>query len=161
MPVVSNGKEQAMATLWCLVADASRARLFELVHPGHGIREIETVLNPEGRAQNRELDTDGSGRFYGKGERQQGHTAPAQVSAVDHDVELFAKSLVARIEKGRTDARYDRLCLVAAPRFLGMLRGHLGKDAERLVELAIDKDLSRAPEAEVERALRDQLGPRQ
>ena len=71
-----------MKTIWILVADSSRAKIFEAHGAMRGVHEIETFSNPEGRAHNRDLKTDGSGRYFGKGERNQGHTAAPQVEPV-------------------------------------------------------------------------------
>ena len=46
-----------MRITWILAADAARARIFEIPGARRPMREIRDFFNPEGRAQNRELDT--------------------------------------------------------------------------------------------------------
>lgn len=131
-----------MPTTWILAADGSRARIYELDAPGRTPRAVEDFDNPAGRAHNRDLVTDGNGRYFGKGERNQGHTAPPSETAVEHEVELFAKRLAAHLDRARIDRKYDHLRLVAAPKFLGLLRQNLGKEVEKLVDDSIAKDVS-------------------
>lgn len=131
-----------MKTIWILAADASRARIYQLHTPDSTPQRVEDFDNPQGRAHNRDLVTDGNGRYFGKGEHTQGHTAPPGETAVEHEVELFAKRLAAHLEKCRVERRFDQLRLVAAPKFLGLLRQNLSKELEKLVDEAIAKDVS-------------------
>ena len=52
--------------------------------------------------------------------------------------------------KARTEQRYDELVIVAAPKFLGALRGELGKEVEKLVVEELPKDLSWLNERQLE-----------
>ena len=128
--------------LWILVADSSRAKIFETFGPADLAREIEEFEHPEGRAHNRDLRSDAQGRYYGKGERQQGHVAPPQVSPTDHEAELFAKQLSDHLDKARTAHRYERLCIIAPPKFLGMVRNHLDHEVEKLIAATSAKDIA-------------------
>lgn len=136
--------DPANAVNWVLVADSARARLFEQLPGEKELREIADFPNPDGRAHDRELTTDARTRLYDKGHTGESHSTGPEVDAVDHAVELFAKDLVERLEKGRNDHRYDRVALIAAPRFLGKLRDKMGKDLRALVGQELDKDLSHA-----------------
>lgn len=131
-----------MKKIWILAADNSRARIYELHTPDKTPQQVEEFENPQGRAHNRDLVTDGNGRYFGKGERNQGHTAPPSESAVEHEVELFAKRLAAHLEKCRVEQKFDGIRLVAAPKFLGLLRQNLTKEVEKLVEESMAKDVS-------------------
>jgi protein required for attachment to host cells len=123
-------------TTWIVAADSSRARILQVADRERRLVEIEDLLNPEGRLQDREINTDARGRFAG------GHTGEDDVGAVEHEVELFAKRLGDYLDKARTRQLYDRLHLVAPPKFLGLLRKELGKEVEKLVVDEIPKDLS-------------------
>ena len=131
-----------MQKIWILAADNSRARLFALHVPGKTPELIEEFDNPQGRAHNRDLVTDGDGRNFGRGDRHQGSTAPPGESAVEHEVELFAKRLAAHLEKARVEQRFDTVRLVAAPKFLGLLRQNLSKEVEKLVDESMAKDVA-------------------
>jgi protein required for attachment to host cells len=51
----------------------------------------------------------------------------------------------------RTERRYDELVIVAPPKFLGTLRGELGKETAKLVVEELPKDLSWLNDRELER----------
>lgn len=142
-----------MSIKWVVVADASRARIFETRALGRGLREIEELANPAGRAHSNDLLTDAGGRTYASVGRQ-GKTEPRS-DPVAHEVEVFAKRLADRIEQARVERRFDRLCLVAPPRFLGLLREKCGREAGKLVEFELAKDLCRLDAAAIDAHLRN------
>jgi len=132
-----------MANTWIVAADASRARVLQVAGPERLV-EVDNLLNPDGRLEDREINTDARGRFSG------GHTGEDDVGAVEHRTELFAKRLGDYLDKARTEHRYDELVLVAPPKFLGMIRKELGKEVEKLVADEVPKDLSWFNERELE-----------
>jgi len=143
-----------MSTRWVVVADASRARIFETRALGRGLREIEDLDNPAGRAHSHDLLADAGGRTYANVGARQGKTEPRS-DPVEHEVELFAKRLADRIEQGRVERRFERLCLVAPPRFLGLLREKCCRETGKLVEFELAKDLSRLDAAAIDAHLRN------
>jgi len=131
-----------MQKTWILTADGSRARIFEALGSDSKFREVDDFANPQGRLNNRELRTDASGRYSGKGQGHHGHTTLPQVDAVEHETELFCKTLSEYLDKARTEHRYDKLCLIAPPKFMGLMRQTLSKEAQKLVAEEITKDIS-------------------
>lgn len=140
-----------MATTWIVAADASRAKVLQ-VTDRQQLVEVEDFVNPEGRLHNRELDTDARGRFPG------GNTSQPEVEAVEHRNELFAKRLADYLDKARTEHRYDRLVLAAAPKYLGQLRKELHKEVGKLVADELPKDLSWLNARELERYFTKESG---
>lgn len=139
-----------MATMWIVVADAGRARIFHSVKHSRQIGEIQDMVNPSAREPSRELVTDADGRVFARGGKgQPSHAAEPRADPVEHETELFAKRVAEALEKGRTGGKYDEVCLIAAPRFLGLLRANLGKVTRRMVSLEIDKDLSQKTDKEI------------
>jgi protein required for attachment to host cells len=137
-----------MATTWIVAADASRARVLQ-VAGRERLDEVENLLNPEGRLQNREINTDAKGRFAGP-DRPGGHSSDDEEHTVDHANEMFAKRVGDYLDKARTEHRFDQLVLVAPPKFLGALRKELGKEVGKLVADELPKDLSWFNERELE-----------
>ena len=139
-----------MTTTWIVAADSSRARVLQVADREEKLLEVEDLVNPEGRMNDRELTSDAHPRLRGTSgpgsDRQ-------EMSAVEHKVELFAKRIGEHLEKARTDHRYDRLCLVAPPRFLGALRKELTREVQKLVAEELPKDLSWLSARELERHL--------
>jgi protein required for attachment to host cells len=103
---------------------------------------VEDFANPAGRADDNDLRTDERGRFYGKGERYQGHTADPSVFPVQHENELFAHAIGQRLDHARNEHRYSQLVLMAAPKFLGLIRKNLNKEIEKMVTQEMPKDIS-------------------
>ena len=128
-----------MTTTWIIAADASRARILQVTDREQNLAEIEDLLNPEGRVHDRELVSDAHPRFSGT-------SGPGsdreEMSATEHATELFAKRVGDYLDKARTAHRYDRLHLIAPPKFLGQLRKELGKEVEKLVAAELPKDLA-------------------
>ena len=146
-----------MTKTWILVADASRARVFEVLDRDETLQEIEDFVNPAGRQGERELRTDARGRYFGKGEQMQGHTAAPNTDPTTHENQLFAKTIADYLDRARVSRRYERLCLIAAPKFLGLLRDELGKDVGHLVYEALDKDISWLDSRRVQDYVREKL----
>jgi protein required for attachment to host cells len=131
-----------METTWIVAADSARARIFEMHGSGKDLKEIEDFANPAARAADRDIDSDARGRFYGKGEREQAHTAEPQVDAVDHATELFSKALNDYLEKAHQAHRYDKLRVIAFPKFLGLMRNQMSKQLRQCVTDEVEKDIS-------------------
>ena len=129
-----------MKTTWIVAADASRARVLQVAGRKQ-LLEVESLANPEGRLQNREINTDAKGRFPGP-DRPGGHSSGDEDHTVEHYNELFAKRVGDYLDHARTQHRFDELVLVAPPKFLGALRKELGKEVEKLVADELPKDLS-------------------
>jgi protein required for attachment to host cells len=130
-------------TTWIVVADSSRARIFETPERGREIHEIEDFVNPSARGPDRDLQTGADGRFHTKyGTGKAGHTVAPKIDPGRHEAELFAKRVGEYVDKARAEVRYDKLCLVAPPGFLGLLRGNLGKESRKLMQKEFAKDLS-------------------
>jgi protein required for attachment to host cells len=149
--------EPAMQTTWIVVADSSRARIFELQEQEPQLHEIEDMVNPAGRSNSNDLRSDERGRFYGKGERNQAHTADPAVTPVEHENELFAHSVAQRLEQARNEHCYSQLSLLAAPKFLGLLRANLSKEAQQLVCQELAKDVSGMNSPQLEEYLKQNL----
>ncbi len=131
-----------MTQTWVLVADGSRARLFNRLK-NRQLEELEVLVAPEGRLHEGDLVSDRGGHVDSVGGR--GHDVGTDRSAKEHEAVNFAKRLAARLEEGRVASQVDRLVLVAPPKFLGHLRSSLSGPAAGMVALTIDKELTQLP----------------
>ena len=142
-----------MGTTWIVCANSSRARLFEVdPHGPHGIeepREIGDYANPAARAHERDLRSDAAGRYYGKGERTEGHVAAKQDGFAEHETERFVERLRAELDRARNEHRFGQLWIAAAPAFLGLMRRNFAKELTALVEVELDRDLTTASPREI------------
>jgi protein required for attachment to host cells len=148
-----------MATTWIVAADESRARVLQVARPEKRLDEVENLLNPEGRLQDRELQSDAEPRFSGHGGVGKPGSAPTggpasdreAQGAVEHSARTFARQVGRYLEKARIEHRFDELVLVAPPKFLGALRKELDKEVAKLVKDELPKDLSWFNARELER----------
>jgi protein required for attachment to host cells len=140
-----------MKTTWIVAADASRARILQVTGRDR-LSEIDDLVNPKGRLDDRELTTDAHPRFRGT----QGPARDReQTGAAEHEAELFSKRIGSYLDKARVEHRYERLLVLAPPRFLGLMRKNMGKEVEKLVVEEIDKNLSWFDARDIDRFLKE------
>ena len=125
---------------WILIADRGRARIVSRSH-ATGKLEIEQSLEcPQGSSHVSELVTDQQGRFrVSGGPTSNGET---QSNLKRHTAARFARTIVARLEKGKQLKKFGELELVVAPSFLGAVRSALSPGLEQLVTRSIARDFT-------------------
>ncbi len=131
-----------MSTQWVVVADRSRARVFQTEGGLDQLQEVQDLLNPEGRQDESEFRHDAKGRYYGKGERYQAHTAEPHVTKEIHDEEMFSREVSQLLDEGCDMQRYDTLVMIAPPQFLGMLRKQLSRRVEERITQQLGLELA-------------------
>jgi len=107
---------------WYLVAHRSGARVFEDRGDGDIPHCIQAFDRPEGRLKGREIESSRPGRLFSLSSSEK-HAVGAHVDARDTLAQEFAKKLASLLHDSRSRQEFDRLVLVAEPRFLGRLRG--------------------------------------
>lgn len=130
-----------MSKAWVVVADSGHARLFSAEQSDNNLEEIHTLSCPEARLYEHDLVSDGPGRernTSGSGSHDVGHTSDAKQTAMIR----FAKQISEVIESGRIAGQFNRLYVVAAPAFLGILRKHYSSAASQLIKAEVDKNLT-------------------
>jgi len=139
-----------MANTWILVAHDAGARVFANRGPGKGLELIEAIDHPEGRARDRDIVSDRPGRSFRKdsGDPRRASMSGSQ-GPRDRVVSDFARALAGKLQHARVENRYERLVLVAPPRFLGLLRSSLDGPTAQLVIGSVDKDLASRKESEL------------
>ena len=137
---------------WILVADRSRAKLLHQLSGGQGPYPTLSCWSHEaGRLQPWERDAEEPGRII--------HPA-GYASAVephedrDHvEARRFAKELVDHLELSRQEHRFDRLLVIAPPKFLGVLRQSWTPSLEAMIDGEWNEDLAGFSEADLQRRL--------
>ncbi|CAJ0884778.1 hypothetical protein AMST5_03554 [freshwater sediment metagenome] len=137
---------------WVLVGDGRRALFFE----NHGdaeildLRVIETRvdINPPTRDQG----SDAPGRAFASA----GSHARSSMGNVDwHELEeeRFARAMADRINAAAESGAMKEIVIVAPPRTLGEIRKDLSVKAQGKVAGELDKDFTKHPLPEIEKAL--------
>ncbi len=140
-----------MAKRWILVAESSRARLFEAKSRLEPLQEIADMVHMDAKLHMLELKSDKPGLAfdrwkpiaYGK------HAKTPEVDPKAHEAELFAKQLGELLEKARGENRFRELVLIAEPKFLGLLHRHLHPETKKLIVKEIAKNLVREREERI------------
>jgi len=129
-----------MSNIWVVVADASRARIFSCDKPAGALNEIETLSNPEARLHEGDLVSDRGGRDNNGGGASHGYSTGNE--AKEEEAVRFAAEVCQHLEKGRKGKAFNRLYVIAAPAFLGLLRKHQSAPLKALLADEIAKDLT-------------------
>ena len=138
---------------WILVADASVARIFEKP-PKHdhidGPPKYTLIGTP---LRSSDIRSDRAGRTFdrvGFGRHaKEPVTDPSRVKK-----SRFAHAIAEKLDSERKREAFNRLILVAPPRFLGDLRKNLAEPVRKLMVAEIAKDLASLPTSEID----DRLG---
>ena len=144
-----------MGHTWVLVADEARARLFRADRRIGPLAEDHDFVNPAERLPEHELGADAPGRVVGPGGRQ--HAFGGDDGMREHESQRFAAELARRLKKGREQGAYERLYLVAPPKFLGALRKALDAQTAALLIDTLDKDIVRKEAGEIREHLPKRL----
>jgi len=147
-----------MANNWIVVANNTGARIFTLAAAAPRLKdaqarqrraqdlepsrleERESLENPQGRMKAQAIDADRPGRaFQSAGMSRHGITR--EVDAKTQAAIRFARQVAERLESARRQGEVERLILVAAPEFLGLLRQHLSAELRRIIDQEFSLDL--------------------
>ncbi len=145
-----------MLNMWILVADSGAARLFTADSPTGPLREREDFTSPASRARDKELGADRPGRTFdstGPGR----HAKGKQESPREREAMNFARLLAERVGSARAKGELDRLIVVAAPEFLGMLRASMDAETRKRVEKELSLNLVDLKPDEIRERLPDRL----
>lgn len=145
-----------MSKIWIVSANSSKATLFTADTPIAPLAELTTFENPDARIKQKDLVSDRPGRsFDSHGEGR--HAMEVKVDPKEQELIRFAKSIADWLEQERVKNAFERLILVAAPAFLGLLRAHLSAPLDTLVTLEVDKDYTALRPEELRSRLPERL----
>ncbi len=126
-----------------LVANASRARLFEREQGTGVLTLVEEREHPESRAKNADLVSDKPGRTFPGSTHTERAGMEEPTIPKRHEAEVFARELADDLSRRHNEHTIGELVITAPPGFLGMLRGALGTHSNKVsdrVMLWLDKD---------------------
>jgi protein required for attachment to host cells len=127
--------------VWILAADSSRARIFSAEGNGSPLQEVVDLVHPEGRWHERDFASDEPGTGFDRVGQGQ-HAMGQRVSPKREEAQRFANEVCSRLDAGRQAGDFDRLYVIAAPSFLGMLRGSMTEPTRRLIAAEVDKNVA-------------------
>ena len=139
-----------------VVANQAEAAFYDLDSRSGEPKFATRLTDPVAHLHDRDLKSDRPGRFFDHGPLGHGrrgatahHGTGGERTPRKHETEVFARQVAEQLEQARRAAEFDRLVVMAAPTFLGVLRKVL-PDAVRLqVAAEVNKDLVSEPPASV------------
>jgi len=133
--------DRAEKTYWVVVADESQAIFYTRNARRAPLLEFFALNNEAGRKKAGEIITDRGGRSFdsvGAGR----HTMAVEKSDPKrHAATAFARQIAERISKATHDGSCRGYALIAAPRFLGMLRDAVSRRCQFEAFKTVDKDV--------------------
>ena len=126
-----------MSKTWVVVAESSRAKIFELEKRNAPLKEISGFAHTPSRLHQKELTSDLPGRTPGR------HKLIQQTTTKENASNEFARSIRNHLSSARNKGQFNKLIIMSPPSFLGRLRKQLGSAINKCVISEIDKNLVR------------------
>jgi len=145
-----------MSILWVLAADSSQAKILQADNRAAPLVLKEELEHPESRLKNSELYSDQAGRSFDSG-GQGRHAVEPEVDAKGVEARRFAQVLCDRLRQALLEGSYEKLYILAAPSFLGLLRDCLDTEVKKHLAGEVSKDVVRLSPEEIRARLPDFL----
>lgn len=153
-----------MATTFVVAANASRARIFAQASRSDPLEEIADLVNPEAREREQDFMTDESTAQraadksrHGVGQPTTGSDYQPRTTPHQAEAQKFAQEIATFLDEAHNAGRFDKLCVIASPEFMGVLRKKFGTRMGKVETMEITKDYTR----ESAQQLRERLLERQ
>ena len=132
--------QNANSAYWVLVADEFQARIFTREKKFSELVEASSFENPVARMKTGDVMSDRGGRSFDSGGQGRHSMDSDKANPKTESYPAFAKELAQAVSSGLQGKQFARLIVVAAPRFLGVLRPALesaGIEAEKMIDKAV------------------------
>jgi protein required for attachment to host cells len=131
-----------------VVADQSEARFYDTGSLTGRLQLSGTLTDPQAHLHERDLVSDRPGRVFDHAAPPSGrrgavahHSTGGERSARAHAAASFARQVAQALEVATREHHIDRIVLMAAPAFLGLLRAALPRAVKKAVVAEVHKDL--------------------
>ncbi len=124
-----------------VVADESRAVLYSHETLSGPLSQLTELDNEAARMKTEDLITDRGGRSFDSHGQGRHTMTGGKYGPKHHAAEVFAKQIAERIASSTHKGTCRGFALVAAPRFLGMLRDALSSSTKAEPWTSVDKDV--------------------
>lgn len=129
---------------WIVVSDGSRARFFMARGAEGEWVKFEELEHPPSRVKRLELVTDAAG----KGPDKRAFDMSSDPKQVEEA--RFAHQIAQTLDTAHAQDAFQRLMIVAPPRFMGMLRAALSPRVQKAIYATLDKDYTRLDQRELQ-----------
>lgn len=126
---------------WVVVADESKAVFYTRETRRSPMQEAFTLDNSIAREKMADIISDAGGRSFDSG-GQGRHTMIKENGGPKHQaISAFAKEIAVELHKARHAGAFREFAVVAAPRFLGILRTALASAGKLEAHAEVDKEV--------------------
>ena len=133
-------KEGIMNTIWVVVAESSRAKLYAADASGKELIEIEHFEHGDSRRHARDITSDLPGRTIGSDGSH--HAMEAETDIKTEEAIQFSRQINQYLQAALNKHEFGKLMIIAAPAFLGHLRAHMDAQVAKLVVFELPKNLA-------------------
>ena len=144
-----------MNTVWILVCDSARGRLFETRGNDPTWKLVEVFGHAESRSKVSDLVGDHSGQSSSQGPSVHHNALAPSSSPKEVEKGHFGHTLLTMLDQAMRSKRFDGWVLVAPPHFLGMLKSELTSELQKHLIASLDKDLTHLAAPELAERLRE------
>jgi protein required for attachment to host cells len=138
---MTGANHRAEKTYWIIVADEAQAIFYTRNARRSPLLELLSLENETGRKKTGDIISDRGGRSFDSFGTGRHAMAAEKADPKKHAATAFAKRIAERIGKATHDGRCRGYALIAAPRFLGMLRDAVSRNCKLEPFKTIDKDV--------------------
>ena len=140
---------------WVVVADEADAIVYTRDSKSGPLRKVSTFANDAARKKADDLISDSGGRRFDSQGGARHTMVNERVDAKAHAAQLFAKQIAGRLTATIHDGTCRGFALVAAPRFLGVLRNSIAVATKMEPYVTVDKAVVGKDTATIEKLLTD------
>ena len=140
---------------WVVVADEANVIVYARDSRRGPLRELFSLENEAARKKTDELISDSGGRSFDSHGQGRHTMAKEKADPKTQSAIVFAKQIAERIEKVMHDGSCRGFALVAAPRFLGILREAISVATTAEPYATVDKEMVGQDAAVIEELLSD------
>lgn len=151
--MMSRSESLSQKTDWVVVADESRAVFYAWDEKYNPLRELSQLENEVARQKTSSQISDRGGRSFDSHGQGRHTMTREKTDPKKHAAITFAKEVAGRVAEARQAGSCRDYALVAAPRFLGLLRDALEIAGHADPLLEIDKGMVGADTAAIEKLL--------
>jgi len=138
-------------TTLVVVADNCQAKIYRLIKFPK-VEEIFHLEHPESRLRNQDLVSSKPGRSFQRAGSVRYSYEP-ETTPKRREALKFVRQLIDFLSLAHQKGEFNRLYIIAAPSFLGLIRHHIGHEIQKTVVAEVAKELTSCNAAAVERLL--------
>ena len=124
-----------------VVADQAMAKFYSRAKRNSALESLCTLRNDSAQKKTAELISDRGGRSFDSFGRGRHTMSNEEVDPRAHDANVFANQIRDRVIKAKRRGEFAELVIIAAPRFLGVLRKSFAASGGITPDRTIDKDV--------------------